>query len=243
MTQSLASHGYVVITIDHAYDANIVEYPDKSIALAVDIETTEQIEADVLVRQHDISFLIDQLHNCSIRNQLFHDIASTKSLDRILLMGHSLGGATAAAAMLVDNRIAAAVNLDGTMFGDVLNDGLSSPFMIMSHAGKNLSTDASWNQVWPKVSGTKVVITLNGTVHGSYSDLPLLANTLEFEAKDNAKIGELLGTMDGKTVIENVNAFVGQFFESIRGASKDLLPRDVTTKFPEARVLDEHVYT
>lgn len=243
MAQSLASHGYVVITIDHAYDANIVEYPDKSIALAVDISTTEQIEADVLVRQHDISFLIDQLQNCSIRNQLFHDIASMRSLDRILMMGHSLGGATAAAAMLADQRIVAAVNLDGTMFGDVLNDGLSSPFMIMSHAGKNLSTDASWDQVWPKVSGTKVAITLNGTVHGSYSDLPLLANTLGFSAKGSAHIGELLGTMDGKTAIENVNAFVGQFFEFARGTSKDLLPRDMTTKSPEARVLDEHVYT
>ncbi|KAH0140936.1 hypothetical protein KCU67_g14693, partial [Aureobasidium melanogenum] len=52
------------------------------------------------------------------------------------MMGHSLGGATAAPAMLADNRIAAAVNLDGTMFGDVLNEGLRSPFMIMSHQGK-----------------------------------------------------------------------------------------------------------
>ncbi|KAH0040865.1 PAF acetylhydrolase family protein, partial [Aureobasidium melanogenum] len=241
MAQSLASHGYVVITMDHAYDANIVEYPDKSIALAVDIETTEQITADVVVRQRDFSFLIDQLHNCSIRQQLSHDIASLKSLNKILVVGHSLGGATAAAAMLADNRIAAAVDLDGTMFGDVLNEGLRSPFMIMSHAGKNLTTDPSWARVWPKVTGTKLAVALNGTVHGSYTDLPLLANTLGLSAKASPQVGELLGMMDGVMAIENINAFVGQFFIFARGMSKDLLPRGMTKNFPEARVLDKHV--
>lgn len=241
MAQSLASHGYVVITMDHAYDANLVDYPDKSIALAVDIETTEHIAADVLVRQRDVSFLIDQLHNCSIRQQLFHDIASSKSLNRILMMGCSLGGATAAAAMLADNRIAAAVNLDGTIFGDVLNEGLSSPFMVMSYAGKNLTTDSSWAQVWPKVTGSKLAVTLNGTVHGSYSDLPLLANTLGLSANASAQIGELLGTMGGVTAVENVNTFVGQFFEYAKGTYKDLVPKDMAKKFPAATVLDKHV--
>ncbi|KAI4739647.1 alpha/beta-hydrolase [Aureobasidium sp. EXF-12298] len=241
MAQSLASHGYVVITMDHAYDANIFEYPDKFIALAVDISTTEQITADVLVRQHDVSFLVDQLHDCSIRHQLFHDIASSKSLKKILTMGHSLGGATAAAAMLADHRIAAAVNFDGTMFGDVLNEGLRSPFMIMSHQGKNLTTDPSWTQVWPKVTGSELAVTLNGTVHGSYTDLTLLANTLGLSAKTSAQVEELLGTMDGKTAMENINAFVGQFFKFVERKTKNLLPSDMAKKFPQATVLDKHV--
>ncbi|KAG9671910.1 PAF acetylhydrolase family protein, partial [Aureobasidium melanogenum] len=241
MAQSLASHGYVVITMDHAYDANIVEYPDESIVLAVNIETTEQITADVVARQRDVSFLIDQLHNCSIRQQLFHDIASSESLNKILMMGHSLGGATAAATMLADNRIAAAVNLDGTMFGDVLNEGLRSPFMIMSHQGKNLTTDPSWARVWPEVTGSKLVVTLNGTIHGSYSDLPLLANTLGLSAKASAQVEELLGTMDGKTAMENINAFVGHFFKCVERKMKNLLPSDMAKQFPQATVLDMHV--
>ncbi|KAH0353422.1 PAF acetylhydrolase family protein, partial [Aureobasidium melanogenum] len=183
MAQSLASHGYVVITMDHAYDANIVEYPDKSIALAVDIETTEQITADV-----------------------------------VLLLSTST-----------------------TLFGDVLNEGLSSPFMIMSHAGKSLTTDPSWTQVWPRVTGTKLAVTLNGTVHGSYSDLPLLANTLGLSAKASPQVGELLGMMDGVMATENVNAFAGQFFKFAGGLTTDLLPRDIAKKFPEARVLDKYV--
>lgn len=239
MAQSLASYGFVVITMDHPYDAAIVEYPDKTVALAVDIESDEQIAADVVVRQHDVSFLITQLHNCSIREQLFHNIADTKSLDKILMAGHSLGGATAAAAMLADTRIAAAVNLDGTLFGDALLKNFTSPFMIMSHQGKNLSTDASWTQAWSRAQGTKLAVTLNGTQHGSYTDLPLLANSLGLMGNVSAEIGELLGTMEGVRAIELVDAFVLQFFNFARGASKTLLHVDMTRKIPEASVLGE----
>jgi len=47
------------------------------------------------------------------------------------MFGHSLGGATAAAAMLDDQRIKAGVNLDGTLFGPVVNAGLDRPFMLV----------------------------------------------------------------------------------------------------------------
>jgi dienelactone hydrolase len=241
MAQSMASHGFVVITVDHAYDATIVEYPDKTVALAVDIESDEQIEADVIVRQNDVSFIIDQLHDCSIRERLFRNIANTKSLDKILMAGHSLGGATAAAAMLADSRIAAAVNLDGSLFGDVLHKNFSSPLMIMSHEGKNLSTDDSWTQTWSHAVGTKLAVTLNGTQHGTYTDLTLLANTLGLLGTVNAEIGGLLGTLEGVRAMELINAFVLQFFSFARGTSKALSPRDMVKEYPEAQVLDKHV--
>jgi dienelactone hydrolase len=242
MAQSMASHGFVVITMDHAYDATIVEYPDKTVALAVDIESDEQIEADVVVRQHDVSFIIDQLHDCSIRERLFHDIAEIRSLNKILMAGHSLGGATAAAAMLADTRIAAAVNLDGSLFGDVLHKNFSSPLMIMSHEGKNLSTDDSWTQAWGHAVGTKLAVTLTGTQHGTYTDLTLLANTLGLSGTVNAEIGGLLGTLEGVRAMELINAFVLQFLSFARGTTKNLLPADRARRFPEARVLDKQVH-
>jgi dienelactone hydrolase len=236
MAQSMASHGFVIITMDH------VEYPDKTVALAVDIESDEQIEADVVVRQHDVSFIIDQMHDCSIRERLFHDIADIRSLNKILMAGHSLGGATAAASMLADTRIAAAVNLDGTLFGGVLHKNFSSPLMIMSHEGKTLSTDDSWTQAWSHAVGTKLAVTLNGTQHGTYTDLTLLANTLGLSGTVNAEIGGLLGTMEGVRAMELINAFVLQFFGFARGTTKKLLPADMARRFPEARVLDKQVH-
>jgi dienelactone hydrolase len=241
LAQSLASQGFVVVTMDHAYDAAIVEYPDNTIALAVDIESDEQIAADVIVRQHDVSFLIDQLYDCSIREKLFHSIADTRSLDKILMAGHSLGGATAAAAMLTDTRIAAAVNLDGSLFGDVLTKNLSSPFMIMSHEGKNLSTDSSWTQAWSKAMGTKLVVTVKGTQHATYTDVTLLANTLGLSGTLNAEVGGILGTMEGFRAMEIINAFVVQFFDFVRGTTKALVPGNMAKKYPEVTVLDKQI--
>jgi predicted dienelactone hydrolase len=45
MAQALASKGYIVITIDHPHDADIVEFTDGSTTFAADIDTDSQIEA------------------------------------------------------------------------------------------------------------------------------------------------------------------------------------------------------
>ena len=50
--RSLASHGYVVVTVDHPYDANVVEFPDGDIVLAAYINDTNTtaIEQNIQVR-------------------------------------------------------------------------------------------------------------------------------------------------------------------------------------------------
>lgn len=45
MAKSLASRGYVVVTVDHPYDASIVEFPDGSVIFEADIpENTTNLE-------------------------------------------------------------------------------------------------------------------------------------------------------------------------------------------------------
>ena len=48
------------------------------------------------------------------------------------MFGHSMGGATAAATMRLDRRLAAGVDLDGTLYGPVVGAGLPRPFLLMS---------------------------------------------------------------------------------------------------------------
>jgi predicted dienelactone hydrolase len=38
MARSLASHGYVVVTVDHPFDAPAVQFPDGSIIQGVDLD-------------------------------------------------------------------------------------------------------------------------------------------------------------------------------------------------------------
>lgn len=51
--------------------------------------------------------------------------------ERIGLVGHSVGGSASAQAAAWDPRVRAAMDLDGTIFGDVVHTGISQPFFLM----------------------------------------------------------------------------------------------------------------
>lgn len=61
MAQQLASAGYTVVKIDHAYDAYIVTFPDNSTILAANITTDAQILHDLDARVEDVSFVLNKL--------------------------------------------------------------------------------------------------------------------------------------------------------------------------------------
>src|ERR1700722_20353460 len=70
IAQTIASSGYIVVTVDAPYDVDIVEYPDGSLALAnatvANTATTLTIDLAVDVRAEDASFVLDQLTNKTV---------------------------------------------------------------------------------------------------------------------------------------------------------------------------------
>lgn len=42
--RSLASQGYVVVTVDHPYDAAVVEFPDGSVVLGANIDDDDEVQ-------------------------------------------------------------------------------------------------------------------------------------------------------------------------------------------------------
>ena len=79
------------------------------------------------------------------------------------MFGHSLGGATAAAAMLEDRRIKAGVNLDGTLFGPVVNAGLDRPFMLVAAQDHGRDNDETWAKFWANLRGWRLNLQLTGS--------------------------------------------------------------------------------
>lgn len=67
LAQSLASSGYAVITIDHPYDADVVEFPDGTLVfnanITLDIPSLKKV---VLTRVSDASFVLTQLGQPSV---------------------------------------------------------------------------------------------------------------------------------------------------------------------------------
>ncbi|KAJ9608755.1 hypothetical protein H2200_006526 [Cladophialophora chaetospira] len=237
MAQSLASQGYVVITIDHPYDAAVVEFPDGSLTLAANISTVDQITRAVEVHRKDASFLLDQLHNTTVTHQLFAGLRGSLDLGNIKMLGHSLGGATAAAVVLQDDRVHAGINLDGTFFGPVLQKGLDLPFMIFAHQGKNESNDPSWAKVWPLLNSSKVQVAIDGTQHGSYVDFPILLKTLGLKSARLAELEGLIGTVEGERMLDILTTYIKAFFDFVGGKPAYAGLQGPTKDFPEVDVI------
>ena len=236
---ALAARGFVVVTIDHPYDAAVVEYLDGSLVLGTNITTQNQVEAALKVRTEDLVFVVGQLHNCTITQSLFSGLYGALNLREVFTAGHSLGGATAAAAMLEDRRIRGGIDLDGTFFGSVVQSGLDRPFMIFAHEGKNQSTDESWASVWPRLNNSKVAVSIIGTKHGSYTDFPLLLDVLGLRDDLPAnEIPNLIGTVSGNRLVKILATYMSAFFGFVGGQPPRRLLQKSVAQFPEVEILD-----
>ncbi len=78
------------------------------------------------VRAGDMRFALDQL-----RRGMMSDLVSHLDLEHMAAMVHLFGGATAAAAMAHDPRLKAAANVDGTLYGPIIEARLDRPFLLL----------------------------------------------------------------------------------------------------------------
>lgn len=135
LLEELASQGYLVVAMDHTYESSVVDLPDGRVLRKAfpDKETPTYREA-ISVRTLDTRFVLDTLTGGGLLPDYLEEAADT---DTVGMFGHSAGGLTTAEAMLVDDRIAAGANLDGSVafhvndeaWADVTTRGVERPFL------------------------------------------------------------------------------------------------------------------
>jgi hypothetical protein len=135
--------------------------------------------------------------------------------------------------MLYDQRLLGGINLDGTMFGDVLTRGLDRPFMLFAHEGKNRTTDATWGEIWPRLRGWKRELMVKGSAHGTFTDLPDVVKVLGIGAGLPSEVEQLLGSLDGSRALEIVSVYVKAFFDRLLKGEKSGLLDGPSGKYPE----------
>ncbi|KAG4292259.1 hypothetical protein FPRO06_13512 [Fusarium proliferatum] len=194
MARSLASHGYIVITVDHAYDASIIEYPDGTDTTGVVGEANKTVlEISAKVRSQDIMFVIDQIQDNVTTSELF-GLSQTGS---VFVFGHSIGGATVVSTLFSDLRIQGVINLDGDMLGPVVKAGLDKPLFLI---GRPHSRDQgpSWNETWNSQRGPGMMLQIDGITHQSFLDAPLLVSLRDVPEGSRDKVQAALGTINGR---------------------------------------------
>jgi dienelactone hydrolase len=230
LASAIASEGFIVITIDHPEDANIITYPDGHAVYNNDTtQSTIPIKKHLPIRAADASFVIDQLSNATAIAELLPQRGPRPfPTDRVAMLGHSLGGASAVIAAGQDPRIRGAINWDGTFFESLPPSGLSQPVLLMNH-GK---ADPSWPAAWPLLKGPKLWVTIANTTHQTFSDVPTL---LQAAGQDTAALDGLLGTIPPAEMVRILVAYTTAWMNGAFAGKEGgpLLRGQEPGKFPE----------
>jgi dienelactone hydrolase len=141
--EEIASHGYIIVGINHTYDAPVTAFSDGRViraspkfmeginSRAGSIEESFRFRAAVAdYKTADIKFVVDQLED--IINKRSSVLAGRLDLTRLGVFGHSLGGNAALEFCRKDDRCKVAINLDGANWNEVGKVGLRKPAMIIA---------------------------------------------------------------------------------------------------------------
>ncbi|MEU0569916.1 alpha/beta hydrolase [Nonomuraea sp. NPDC005983] len=218
LAEDLASRDYVVALVDHTYESSGTSFPDGRMLTCAPICDRPKppeggLEAITKSRTKDVSFVLDQLTG---RHPAWRH-ARMIAPKRIGMAGHSVGGDASAATMAADKRVRAGANLDGTFNAPVPAIGLGKrAFLLMgSQSDHSPGKDHTWDRDWAHLDGWKRWLTLAGSVHDSFTDLPILKKQLGMPGP---------GELSPQRALELTRAYVGALFDlHLKGEKQPLL--------------------
>jgi Platelet-activating factor acetylhydrolase, isoform II len=240
LAEDLASHGYVVAGIDHTYESFATAFPDGRVTtcLARKAARRDGMEKVVAGRAADVRFVLGELTGADPA----WPAAALIDPSRMAMAGHSLGGASAIAAMLADPRIRAGIDMDGATHALIPERGLSRPFLFLGKQSNYTPGSGSdvpagtlawkrqrgavttWERDWELLTGWKRWLVVAGAVHASFTDLALLAD----------QIGIDIGAgLSGARSLDITRAYVRAFFDWHLGGQPLSLLDQPSRRYPE----------
>lgn len=239
IVENLASHGFVVCTLNHPFEQPYVEQTirknaklkRKKAQLAYlqlfliekfkdfDLETEEEVEAATRYNLRKLKRFDQVIRRWTLDNEVLLDylnavggqadapgVLSKIDPSRLGVFGHSMGGAVAGQVSLQNpGRVKAGANLDCFQFGDLIDEPLQVPFMLMESEHYHL-----WNLgnsvVYRQVEAAFHKLTIRGARHFAFSDVSMLDL---IEEKDKKK---MIGDIDGAETLRLINAYLEDFF-------------------------------
>ena len=135
-----------------------------------------------------------------------------------------------------DNR----PQMDGALWGPVVDQGLDRPFMFLAHAGHvrtntSLPSDPfnSWYTIWPKLKAFRLDLIVANTLHYDFSDLPIVFETLDIVLNQTVAEALLVTDMPGTRALQIVTTYVGAFLDHVLKGKTSPLLQGPSKAFPE----------
>jgi dienelactone hydrolase len=246
LAQDLASHGWVVVIIDHPGDAVAVEFPGltqyrrdtvRRTALRGEPRADPAIFATMIdARIADTRFVLDQLHRLAdgqnpdaAGRPLPQNLGRALDLRRVGGYGHSAGGTAATEVMFQDRRIGAAINLEGYLdrlsgsgSGTGTGSGAHRPLLLVATDGfaDREGMARSWAALLACDDGYTRRRQLEHAAHWVFTDYAGMAPQLQAAGLTSAQSRiDLVGSMGPARSIPLVHRLVRSFFaEHLSGA-------------------------
>lgn len=223
LVNDLASRGYVVVAPDHPPDAFAIQYPGGEVVegeygrplTPADITPGEIATLNEL-RTGDVRFVLSRIVRLGRAGDGF--LGGRVDRRRIGVLGHSLGGSTATRAAQVDRRFDAAVDLDGSLFGDWTGrTGDRTPYMLLAAEGGVGQSfgEQSICGYMSGLGGPRFAFDLDDALHFSYSDFQTLAPRIAAADPSWPFAGlyqAVVGTIDPETSITAQRRALARFF-------------------------------
>lgn len=230
LMEALASHGYIVISVQH--EGQRSEYsalrndmtPDEVAAEAADLKAlgtatdmsreersalalkvySENITLPEIVKRRamDSSYVLD--HLTQILSAIPGDVSHvTFDLNRVAFVGLSLGGAVATELCKTDKRCAVVVNLDGGVFGTDIGTPTKAPYLML-YSERNEGGNDFLNTASANTFEDDTIV---GADHLNFHDATIVLPGLKW-------LG-LLGKIDGDRMIEERNRRVTDYLSRV----------------------------
>lgn len=233
--EDLASHGYIVVAINHTHESFAVQFPGGRIERSmVPTDSPPSVLADMLVpiRVADARFVLDQLtaaeHSTDAGPTLPQHLAEDLDLTKVGMFGHSLGGSTTAQTMHDDSRIAGGVNLDGPILGPVAADGLDRPLLMLASDTSPWFGNTGWEPYWATNTGLKLSLRVAGTRHMSFTDEQVVVTQLATAGLLSADIkNAAIGPIDATRSVDLQRSCLLAYFDAVFGRSDTSLAETI----------------
>lgn len=168
----------------------------------------------------DISFFMDQLPSLNDEHRILKD---RLDLDRIGIFGMSLGGISTSEICLNDDRVKAGINIDGGLYGTLLNRKPRTPFMFL-----NSKRFLGYGKIFTGQSTMDCYsLSVKDSDHYNFSD---------YSIYPVPSVRFLLGTIDGEKTIEIMNVIVLAFFDKYLKETKDIDLIELAKQYSEIEI-------
>jgi pimeloyl-ACP methyl ester carboxylesterase len=165
------------------------------------------------MRVGDVAFLTSQLSNTTFTNSILANFPGTFNPKKVVVYGHSFGGATAAVAAQRNPAVIGGLNFDGTIYGPVNEQGFKDkPFVLIAstrnYTRPTFPPSSDWTAFYRNIKGPKMELAIWDTQHYAFMDVPLLLTAFQVPPASQPTIDQTFGTLEGRKVDAAQNEIV-----------------------------------